>query len=89
MPKAGGSLKGGGVAHPHHRSGEEVCISYGPWPNDVFFMLFGFVPADNPHDSVVLWPSMPELVQYMMDAHGVHGEPRGVGAGPCVPSTAL
>ena len=29
--------------------GEEVTISYGPWPNDPFFLYFGFVPEGNPN----------------------------------------
>lgn len=32
-------------------AGQEVTISYGSWPSDVFLLFFGFVPADNPHDS--------------------------------------
>ena len=32
-------------------AGQEVSISYGSWPSDVFLLFFGFVPRDNPHDS--------------------------------------
>ena len=32
-------------------AGQEVSISYGSWPTDVFLLFFGFVPADNPHDA--------------------------------------
>jgi hypothetical protein len=35
--------------------GEEVTISYGNWPNDVFFLFFGFCPDANANDSVVLF----------------------------------
>lgn len=35
--------------------GEEVCISYGPWPNDPFFLYFGFVPDGNPNDAATLF----------------------------------
>ena len=35
--------------------GEEVCISYGPWPNDPFFLYFGFVPEGNPNDAATLF----------------------------------
>ena len=44
------------------RKGEEVTISYGNWPNDVFLLFFGFVPDSNQHDAVVLFPSLHELV---------------------------
>lgn len=32
-------------------AGEEVSISYGAWPSDVFLLFFGFAPDGNPHDS--------------------------------------
>ena len=33
-------------------AGQEVTISYGSWPSDVFLLFFGFVPHEgNPHDS--------------------------------------
>lgn len=32
-------------------AGQEVTISYGSWPSDVFLLFFGFAPHDNPHDS--------------------------------------
>lgn len=36
--------------------GQEVTISYGSWPSDVFLLFFGFAPHDNPHDSgALLW----------------------------------
>lgn len=49
------------------RAGEEVVISYGNWPNDVFLLFFGFVPAHNPHDAVVLFNSAEELVEWVVD----------------------
>ena len=30
---------------------EEVTISYGSWPSDVFLLFFGFAPDNNPNDS--------------------------------------
>ena len=36
-------------------AGEEVTISYGAWPNDPFFLYFGFVPENNPNDSAILF----------------------------------
>jgi hypothetical protein len=41
--------------------GEEVLISYGDWPNDPFFLYFGFVPAGNRHDAVVLFDTVDAL----------------------------
>eukprot|EP00667_Euglena_gracilis_P006316 EG_transcript_6372 len=41
--------------------GQEVTISYGKWPNEVFYLFFGFVPRDNPHDDVVLFGDAQEL----------------------------
>lgn len=32
-------------------AGDEVTISYGSWPSDVFLLFFGFAPGGNPHDS--------------------------------------
>lgn len=48
------------------RAGEEVLISYGNWPNDVFLLFFGFVPPHNPHDAVVLFNSAEELVEWVV-----------------------
>ena len=44
------------------RVGEEVTISYGAFPNDVFLLFFGFVPAPNPHDAVPLFADLRDLV---------------------------
>ena len=41
--------------------GEEVTISYGPWPNDPFFLYFGFVPEGNPNDAVVLFDDVDDV----------------------------
>ncbi|DBB02689.1 TPA: hypothetical protein ACH3X3_011645 [Trebouxia sp. C0006] len=43
------------------RNGEEVTISYGDWPNDVFLLFFGFLPEGNQHDSVVLFDTVQDL----------------------------
>ena len=45
-------------------AGQEVSISYGPWPNDVFYLFFGFVPDHNPHDSLVLFTDLQEMVEF-------------------------
>ena len=44
------------------RAGQEVTISYGSWPNDVFLLFFGFMPEGNEHDAVVLFHTLPDLV---------------------------
>jgi len=49
------------------RAGEEILISYGNWPNDVFLLFFGFVPPHNPHDAVVLFNSAEELVEWVVE----------------------
>jgi hypothetical protein len=41
--------------------GDEVTISYGPWPNDPFFLYFGFVPEGNPNDAVVLFDEVGDV----------------------------
>ena len=46
------------------RKGEEVSISYGDWPNDVFLLFFGFLPDSNPHDSVVLFQSLHDMIAF-------------------------
>lgn len=45
------------------RKGEEVTISYGNWPNDVFLLFFGFLPDNNQHDAIVLCHGLADLVQ--------------------------
>ena len=45
------------------RKGEEVTISYGDWPNDVFLLFFGFLPDNNRHDAIVLFHGLRDLVQ--------------------------
>jgi hypothetical protein len=47
------------------REGEEITISYGPWPDTAFFLLFGFLPADNPHNSVVLFASPEQVAEVL------------------------
>ena len=41
--------------------GSEITISYGPWPNDPFFLYFGFVPNRNPNDTVALFADATEI----------------------------
>jgi exonuclease VII small subunit len=48
-------------------AGEEVSICYGTFPNEVFLLLFGFVPEDNPHDSVALYSGGDELLQHCQE----------------------
>ena len=46
------------------RAGEEVTISYGRWSSEVFFLFFGFLPPDNPWDSVALFADLSEMIAY-------------------------
>ena len=41
--------------------GAEITISYGPWPNDPFFLYFGFVPTRNPNDAAALFADAAEM----------------------------
>lgn len=43
-------------------AGEEVTISYGAFPNEVFLVYFGFLPSHNPHDAVILFDDLEALV---------------------------
>eukprot|EP00891_Asterochloris_glomerata_P000122 jgi/Astpho2/122/fgenesh1_pg.00004_%23_31_t len=43
-------------------AGEEVTISYGPWPNDVLLQQWGFVPGFNPYDAVALFDNFEDLL---------------------------
>ena len=49
------------------RAGEEVTISYGSWSSEVFFLFFGFLPPDNPWDSVLLFRELSEMIAYHDD----------------------
>ncbi|CAL5228629.1 g11795 [Coccomyxa viridis] len=53
------------------RAGEEVTISYGSWSSEVFFLFFGFLPPDNPWDSVLLFRELSEMIAYHDDLEGV------------------
>lgn len=45
-------------------AGQEVTIDYGRWPNDVYLLFYGFVPAFNEWDSVVLFDTLQDLVAF-------------------------
>lgn len=42
-------------------SGSEVTITYGSWTNEVFLLLFGFIPSPNPNDVLILFPCLLDL----------------------------
>ena len=44
-------------------AGAEITISYGPWPNDPFFLYFGFVPAANPNDAAALFADAADVAR--------------------------
>lgn len=47
------------------RAGDEVTISYGSWPSDVFLLFFGWVdPAGNPNDAAVLFVDLLDLATF-------------------------
>jgi len=46
-------------------AGDEVSISYGHrWPAEPYFLLFGFVPAGNPDESVIVYSGLDDLAQH-------------------------
>ena len=47
-----------------------MTISYGPWPNDVFLLFFGFVPDNNPHDTAVLFEDLADLLHHALEGRG-------------------
>lgn len=59
------------------QKGEEVTISYGKWPNDVFLLLFGFIPKGNEYDGLVLFQNLDEIVEFIA---GVIAQGTGVEA---------
>lgn len=44
-------------------AGAEITISYGPWPNDPFFLYFGFVPVGNPNDAAALFADAADVAR--------------------------
>jgi hypothetical protein len=46
--------------------GSEVTISYGSWTNEVFLLLFGFIPSPNSNDVVILFPCLLDLACCML-----------------------
>ena len=47
--------------------GEELLLSYGERSNDHFFLYYGFVPAKNPHDEVVLFGNLEEALEWHLE----------------------
>jgi len=62
------------------QKGEEVTISYGKWPNDVFLLFFGFIPKENENDSVVLFQNLDEIVEFISEvvAEGIGVKPESL-----------
>jgi hypothetical protein len=52
-----------------------VTISYGAWPNDLFFLLFAFLPDPNPHDSLVLFDGAEEVLRFLNQTAAQSGAP--------------
>ena len=49
-------------------AGEEILISYGSFPNDVWLMYFGFIPrGTNVNDTFVIFENVDELVAHVAD----------------------
>jgi flagellar hook-basal body complex protein FliE len=49
------------------QAGEQVTISYGPWPTEPLLLLFGFVPQHNPHDSLVLFSDLQHIAHCWLE----------------------
>lgn len=56
---------------------EEITLSYGNLSNDFLLMDYGFIVAENPHDTVVLQFSV-ELVEAAQAVAGVVNSPDGI-----------
>lgn len=48
-----------------------MTISYGGHPNAVFYLFYGFLPGQNPHDAIVLFSAKEELKPYMQTIGGL------------------
>ena len=44
-------------------AGDEITISYGPWPQEVFLQMFGFLPTPNPYDTLRLYIGLEDAAQ--------------------------
>lgn len=66
-------------------AGQEVTISYGPWPSQPFFLLFGFVPGANPYESVSLFTDLDHMasqyLHYLEETGGERGAEQYVVSG--------
>jgi hypothetical protein len=51
------------------QQGEELLLSYGERNNDDFFLHYGFIPARNPHDDVILFTSIEEGIDYYLEKY--------------------
>jgi hypothetical protein len=49
------------------RAGDQVCISYGPWPAEPFLLLMGFTLQPNPADAVVIFDSLQDMAACYFD----------------------
>lgn len=49
------------------QAGQQVCISYGSWPAEPFLLLWGFVPLQNPNDSVTVYSSLQHMAACYLD----------------------
>ena len=56
-----------------------MTISYGQHPDEVFYLFFGFLPEDNPANSVVLFTSRDDFVLLALEM-GLNGFQRGSGS---------
>lgn len=53
------------------RKEEEILLSYGERDNDDFLTHYGFVPPRNPHDDVVLFQNMTDLLEWHQSNIGI------------------
>ena len=53
------------------KKGENITISYGHWPNEVYLLYFGFVPEHNPNDNIVIWTDLKDLCLYLSRKAGM------------------
>jgi hypothetical protein len=49
------------------QAGDQVTISYGPWPSEPLLLLFGFVPDHNPYDSLVVFSDLQHMAECWLE----------------------
>jgi SET domain len=54
--------------------GEEALFSYREQSNDQFLLYYGFIPGDNPHDDLVLFDDVDDMIAWWREAYHHPGQ---------------